>query len=86
MTGEVRRERGELPLVILSSLQIPGDTRLSGHGSFAFADQSWTLRLQGDRWPFHPIEGEDLAFDVDMGGTPVRSSCGFLNCAASKVS
>ncbi|HWE92715.1 MAG TPA: hypothetical protein VG269_01965 [Tepidisphaeraceae bacterium] len=60
-------------LVTLASIGLPADSRLAGNGSFLFdpkkdALEPWRLFLQGEHWPFHPIEGTELAFSFDANG------------------
>ncbi|MDB5304552.1 MAG: hypothetical protein JWM97_2101 [Phycisphaerales bacterium] len=79
MAGSLRPADGAAPgmfhplLFTLASISLPGDNRLAGDGSYLFdlnkgALEPWRLHLTGEHWPFHPIEGTELAFSIDANG------------------
>ena len=69
LAGSFRGENHALPTIVLESTHIPADAQMSGQGEYRLSDRSWALRVRGDHWPFHPIEGEELSFDLDLSGT-----------------
>ncbi|MDB5357245.1 MAG: hypothetical protein JWN24_3698 [Phycisphaerales bacterium] len=60
-------------LLSVNSISLPGDNRLAGDGSYLFdlnkdALEPWKFYVTGEHWPFHPIEGTELAFAIDLHG------------------
>ena len=61
--------------VSISSLALANPDFLSGSARYAFGQtQGWTAQLRGQHWPFHPIAGTELAFDLLAHGEMVASA------------
>ncbi|HZL38129.1 MAG TPA: hypothetical protein VFC78_22630 [Tepidisphaeraceae bacterium] len=53
----------------LRSISLPRQGLLQGDGSYHFAgNHAWFANLRGQHWPFHPIEGTQLAFELKSRG------------------
>ena len=74
VAGDLRHEK-----LAVHSLKLPSRDVLSGAGSYQFTqNQPWTVNLRGQHWPFHPISGVELGFEVQAHGgvEPVKTDAG----------
>ena len=53
----------------LTNISLPQQDLLSGNASYQLTgNQMWQARLQGQHWPFHPIAGTELGFELKLRG------------------
>lgn len=65
------KEDEKQKLLTLSSVSMPEEGRLAGHGSYDLASSSWALHAAGSDWPIQLTAGTQVAFAVDADGHAV---------------
>lgn len=68
VSGDFQRADNGATKIQLASFYLPSDPGSAGSGFYSFADNSWELRLGGQRWPVKLIEGTELSFNLDARG------------------